>query len=57
VRCAFLAGREGGRTTKKLILAMIEPARLLSQKPHTYSTDQLNSHDSIAGYCPLGEEI
>jgi cysteine synthase len=27
------------------------------QQPHTYWTDQLNNHDSIAGYYSLGEEI
>jgi cysteine synthase len=48
---------EGGRTTKKLILDMIEAARRLSQAPHTYWTDQLNNYDSIAGYYALGEEI
>ncbi|HEV2915289.1 MAG TPA: cysteine synthase family protein [Pyrinomonadaceae bacterium] len=48
---------EGGLTTKKLILDMIEAARLLSREPHTYWTDQLNNHDSIAGYYQLGEEI
>ena len=48
---------EGGRTTKKLILDMIEVARGLSQQPHTYWTDQLNNKDSIAGYHSLGEEI
>ncbi|MGZ4808109.1 MAG: PLP-dependent cysteine synthase family protein, partial [Thermoanaerobaculia bacterium] len=48
---------EGGLTTKKLILDMIEAARRLSQEPHTYWTDQLNNHDSIAGYHPLAEEI
>jgi len=47
----------GGLTTKKLILDMIETARRLSQQPHTYWTDQLNNHDSIAGYRALGEEI
>ena len=52
-----LVPSEGGLTTKKLILDMIEAARELSQKPHTYWTDQLNNHDSIAGYYPLGEEI
>jgi cysteine synthase A len=52
-----LVPSEGGRTTKKLILDMIEVARELSRKPHTYWTDQLNNHDSIAGYYPLGEEI
>jgi cysteine synthase A len=52
-----LVPSEGGLTTKKLILDMIEAARELSQKPHTYWTDQLNNHDSIAGYYSLGEEI
>ena len=52
-----LVPSEGGRTTKKLILDMIEAARRLSQEPHTYWTDQLNNFDSIAGYLPLGEEI
>ena len=48
---------EGGRTTRKLILDMIEAARVMSREPHTYWTDQLNNHDSIAGYYALGEEI
>jgi cysteine synthase A len=52
-----LVESEGGRTTKKLILDMIEAARALSREPHTYWTDQLNNQDSIAGYYPLGEEI
>jgi cysteine synthase A len=52
-----LVESEGGRTTRKLILDMIEAARALSREPHTYWTDQLNNHDSIAGYYPLGEEI
>ena len=52
-----LVPSEGGLTTKKLILDMIETARQLSQEPHTYWTDQLNNHDSIAGYYSLGEEI
>lgn len=52
-----LVKSEGGLTTKKLILDMIETARKLSQEPHTYWTDQLNNHDSIAGYYSLGEEI
>src|ERR1043165_697794 len=53
----ILVPSDGGLTTKKLILDMIEAARALSQEPHTYWTDQLNNHDSIAGYYPLGEEI
>ena len=52
-----LVPSEGGRTTKKLILDMIETARRLSQEPDAYWTDQLNNHDSIAAYYPLGEEI
>jgi len=52
-----LVQSEGGRTTKQLILNMIEAARVLSRAPHTYWTDQLNNHDSIAGYYSLGEEI
>lgn len=52
-----LVPSEGGLTTKKLILDMIERARTLSQEPGTYWTDQLNNLDSIAGYYPLGEEI
>jgi cysteine synthase A len=52
-----LVPSEGGRTTKKLILDMIEAARALSREPRTYWTDQLNNHDCIAGYHPLGEEI
>jgi cysteine synthase A len=52
-----LVPSEGGRTTKKLILDMIEAARRLSQGPHIYWTDQLNNQDSIAGYYSLGEEI
>lgn len=52
-----LVPSEGGLTTKKLILDMIEAARVLSREPRTFWTDQLNNSDSIAGYFPLGEEI
>lgn len=52
-----LVPSEGGLTTRKLILDMIETARGLSREPRTYWTDQLNNHDSIAGYHQLGEEI
>jgi cysteine synthase A len=48
---------EGGLTTKKLILDMIEAAREISLQPHTYWTNQLSNADSIAGYYPLAEEI
>jgi cysteine synthase len=52
-----LVPSEGGLTTRTLILDMIETARTLSRQPNTFWTDQLNNHDSIAGYHPLGEEI
>jgi cysteine synthase A len=52
-----LAPSEGGLTTKKLILDMIDAAREFSQRPNTYWTDQLNNVDSISGYYPLAEEI
>ena len=52
-----LVPSEGGKTTKKLILDMIEVARRLSREPHTFWTDQLNNTDTIAGYHQLGEEI
>jgi len=52
-----LVQSEGGLTTRKLILDMVEAARRLSQEPHTYWIDQLNNSDSIAGYHSLGEEI
>jgi cysteine synthase A len=48
---------EGGRTTRKLILDMIEAARVLSEQPNTYWTDQLNNRNAIAGYFGLGEEV
>jgi cysteine synthase A len=52
-----LVESEGGRTTRKLILDLIEAARVISHEPGTYWTDQLNNLDSVAGYYPLGEEI
>ncbi|HEX7077212.1 MAG TPA: cysteine synthase family protein [Candidatus Eisenbacteria bacterium] len=53
----ILVPSEGGLTTKKLILDMIEAARELSRKPGAYWTDQLNNRDTITGYHALGEEI
>ena len=52
-----LVPSEGGRTTRKLIVDMIEAARSMSREPGTFWTDQLSNHDSIAGYHPLGDEI
>lgn len=52
-----LVPSEGGLTTKKLILDMIDAAEKLSRQPHTYWTDQLKNFDSIVGYYPLADEI
>jgi len=52
-----LVPSEDGRTTRKLILDMIEAAREISRSPNAFWTDQLNNLDSIQGYFPLGEEI
>jgi cysteine synthase A len=52
-----LVPSEGGRTTKKLILEMIDVARELSRAPNTYWTNQLDNVDSVGGYESLGEEI
>ena len=52
-----LVPSEGGLTTKKLILDMIEAAREISREPRTYWTNQLQNDDTIAGYHALGEEI
>ncbi len=52
-----LVPSEGGRTTKKLIMEMIEVAREISSEPNSYWTDQLNNYDHIAGYHSLGHEI
>ena len=53
----MLVPSEDGKTTKKLILDMIEAARRLSNEPGVFWTDQLNNADAIAGYFPLAEEI
>ena len=45
-----LVPSEGGLTTKKLILDMIETARRLAAQPHTFWTNQLENADTIAGY-------
>ena len=52
-----LVPSEGGLTTKKLILDMIEVAKEISRRPHIFWTDQLNNTNSISGYYPLAEEI
>jgi cysteine synthase A len=52
-----LVPSEGGLSTRKLFLDMIEVARQLSREPHTYWIDQLSNQDAAAGYHSLGEEI
>lgn len=45
------------KITEALIKAMISKAAEISQRPGHWYCDQLNNHDAIAGYLPLGEEI
>lgn len=52
-----LVPSEGGLTTRKLILDMIETAKTLSAEPRTFFVDQLSNADSITGYHALGGEI
>ena len=52
-----LVPSEGGLTTKKLILDMVEAARALSREPGCFFTNQLENADAIEGYRPLGEEL
>lgn len=48
---------DGGRITEGLIRGMIAKARELSAQPGHWWCDQLNNHDAIDGYLPMGEEI
>ena len=45
------------RITEGLIKAMISTAAELSQRQGHWYCDQLNNHDAIDGYLPLGEEL
>ncbi len=42
---------------ERLIKEMIETARRLSREPNHWWVDQLNNHDAVSGYHPLGQEI
>ncbi len=53
----ILVPSEGGRTTKKLILEMIETARRLAAQSNAFWVNQLHNPDTITGYHALGEEI
>lgn len=46
-----------GRITEQLIKAMIARAGELSEQPSHWACDQLNNHDAVTGYLPLGDEI
>ncbi len=48
---------DGGRINEKLIKSMIARAAEVAVEPGRWWCDQLNNHDAIAGYLPLGEEI
>lgn len=52
-----LVPSEGGRTTKKLVLDMVDTARRLAEEPGAFLVDQLSNTDTIAGYQALGQEI
>jgi cysteine synthase len=45
------------KITEALIKAMIDKAAEISHRPGHWYCDQLNNHDAIQGYLPLGEEI
>ncbi len=48
---------DGGLINEKLIKSMIARAGEVAAEPGRWWCDQLNNHDAIAGYVPLGEEI
>ena len=48
---------DGGRITEDLIKRMIATAAQISSRPGHWWADQLNNHDAVRGYVPLGEEI
>lgn len=48
---------EQKKITEGLIKAMIARAAELSERPGHWYCDQLNNHDAILGYLPLGEEL
>lgn len=45
------------RITEALIKEMIRVAGEISRRPGHWACDQLNNHDAILGYLPLGHEI
>jgi cysteine synthase A len=45
------------RITEALIKEMIRTAGEISRRPGHWWCDQLNNHDAVAAYAPLGDEI
>lgn len=43
--------------TETLVKEMLRRAAVISARPDHWYCDQLNNHDAIAGYLPLGEEL
>ncbi len=48
---------DAGRITESLIKSMIDRAGEIASQTGHWWCDQLNNHDAILGYMPLGEEI
>ena len=48
---------DGKKITEWLIKEMIATAARLSEEPRHWWSDQLNNHDAVTGYLPMGEEI
>jgi cysteine synthase A len=48
---------DAGQINEKLIKSMIARAGEVAAQPGRWWCDQLNNHDAIAGYLPLGDEI
>ena len=48
---------DNGQITESLIKAMIARAADVAAQPGRWWCDQLNNHDAITGYLPMGEEI
>ena len=48
---------DNGQITESLIKALIRKAAEISERPRHWYCDQLNNHDAIEGYLPLGEEL
>ena len=48
---------DAGKINEKLVKTMISTAAEISQRPQHWYCDQLNNHDAVEGYLPLGEEL